>query len=268
MLYPKIPRKSIALLILCLIFTLVAVGISFIIYFYHNTSDFMDNLRNKWALPDSQYHQYQHNADDSYGSYTHFLANDIGANSDQIQHTRHFPSMTNYHGSNNNNNNKNGDGGNSHNKHKGFKYTTNTHNSIDNRLINTGDTIYIDDYDKINEKSVINVDGDLDMTNIEYFDQIISDHASSSASSESDSIIIDKNNKNSLSSSISNINSYSRSNDNNKNNILDTIPTLKDDVIIYTKDIGAASNGKSNYVLRYVLLVHICICNICIYNYT
>lgn len=251
MLYPKIPRKSIALLILCLIFTLVAVGILFLIYFYHNTSDFMDNLRNKWALPDSQ---YQHNSDDSYGSYTHFLANDIDTNNGQIQHTRHFPSMTNYHGSSSNHNNGGGGGGNSYNKHKGFKYTTNTHNSIDNRLINTGDTIYIDDYDKINEKSVINVDGDLDMTNIEYFDQIISDHASSSASSESDNNndnIIEKNNKNSFINSNSNINGDSRNNDNNKNNnLLGKTNTRKDDVIIYTKDIDAAPNGRSNYVLR------------------
>lgn len=204
----------------------------------------MDNLRNRWYLTDGQYHRYQ-DAGNAYGDggggggggggvggpYTHFLANDIDGSAVDGHHqrSRHFPSLVGH---------QTGSAGNAEGpKRHGFKFVNQL--GIDNRLINNGETIYIDDYDKINEKSMTGSDGtDTDMTSIEYFDQIISDHsaASGSTTATGGEHSHSKNNRN--------------GNDDKKHESADSNGTGKH-VLIFTKEINEVERKtNSNNGLR------------------
>lgn len=160
MLYPRITRQTIGLVLVSLVFLVSAIGIAFIVYFFHTSrGNLLENLREQWSTSGRP---------QSAGSdirYTHYLANDFGAHRTQHrQHPNDWKPLQR--------------GG----LDNGMQHPP----ELARATSSTSDTIYIDDYDRATADGSVSMAPpavpatgaavDIDVTSIEYFDQIIMDH--------------------------------------------------------------------------------------------
>lgn len=173
MLYPRITRQTIGLVLVSLVFLVSAIGIAFIVYFFHTSrGNLLENLREQWSHTSGRPAATSGTSDIRY---THYLANDFGGQ------FHHKPSQHRQHAND---------------------WKPLQRGGLDNGMIvahpdqpkgvratsSTSDTIYIDDYDRATADGGVSmappavpaqVTGsavDIDVTSIEYFDQIIMDH--------------------------------------------------------------------------------------------
>lgn len=180
MLYPRITRQTIGLVLVSFVFLVSAIGIAFIVYFFYTSrGNLLENLREQWSSA-GRSQSAASSGTTSDIRYTHYLANDFGGQ------FHHKPSQHRQHP-------------------KDWKPLQ--RGGLDNGMIvhpdlakavrstsSTSDTIYIDDYDRAtgdvggsvsiapppavvpSSSQVTGSAVDIDVTSIEYFDQIIMDH--------------------------------------------------------------------------------------------
>lgn len=175
MIYPKLPKKSIALLLVFLIFTLAAVGMMFVIYFFHTRNGagglFVERVG----------HDAVH---DNAVSYSHFLTASIDHHGGKQTPSEQRHGMRKERTRQHHSHDLPLAGGPKLQKTHLFMPDADVkpHRPVEQPSMggaSTLDTIYIDDYDKIKDKSLFDIDNNMAVNQIDYFDRIIADHTTS-----------------------------------------------------------------------------------------